>query len=102
LQIYQETFRVGIKQSEKAEREVHVSTQSREPNPKDRAEEESRRKEDNRRYFDPVKTKLIKALQGQLHIPELADRFGAPLKPRKPNPRFGLNLTPEEIVIREI
>lgn len=56
------------------------------------------RVEDNKGYFSPIKSRLIDALQKRLHIPELADRFGAPLKPRRPA-RFGLGLTPDEISI---
>lgn len=100
LDIYQETFRVGTERAEHAD--VYRDTRSVKKDPKDRSDEELLRKEQNRRYFDPVKSGLVKKLQQYLHIPELADRFGAPLKPRRPNPRFGLNLAPDEIVIREL
>jgi CRISPR-associated protein (TIGR02584 family) len=64
------------------------------------------RRNGNRDAIAEWKSRLTKALQDELHHPDLADRFGAPLIPLRPpgvgnRVVFGLRLDPREIVIRQ-
>jgi CRISPR-associated protein (TIGR02584 family) len=111
LSIYDDTFKKGTTQADKARREARINTRIIEVKPPAgltdadladwRKDQERKLIGKNKKYFEPIKSRLTTALQERLHVPELTDRFGAPLKPHlKGGARFGLKLTPEEISIR--
>ena len=90
-EIYDDTFRSGSIRGPAILNRVS-------PDPKVRT-----RRNGNRGAFAEWKSRLTGALQDQLHHPDLADRFGAPLTPLRQRGNrvvFGLRLDPREIVIR--
>jgi CRISPR-associated protein (TIGR02584 family) len=98
LAIYDQTFRTSADVQERSKRIVNSVTQSRANDSKQRNKETKERINENKSYFDPVKSLLLEALHKHLKVPELSLRYGAPVKPLKPA-RFGLLLVPKEIEI---
>lgn len=103
LEVYEQTFRVGTERVDRMRGLEGGGTRSRtarklSPNPTKEKE-----RADNAAYLRDAKTDLVRAIQAHLQIPDLADRFGTPLREvrTKNVVLFGLRLDPREIIIRE-
>lgn len=103
LEIYEQTYRVGTERVDRMRGLQAGGTRSRtarklSPNPTSEKE-----RADNGAYLRDAKTDLVRGIRVHLQIPDLADRFGAPLREirTKNVVLFGLRLDPREIVIQE-
>ncbi|MGH7108999.1 MAG: CRISPR-associated ring nuclease Csm6 [Stellaceae bacterium] len=98
IQIYDETFKEGGIEIAKR---LSANPETRERQDDNRKPPE--RRDDNRDAFREYKSRLTKALQARIHEPDLADRFGAPLRPIRVSSNrvvFGIRLDPREITIQ--